>query len=173
MGNTPTTGLSARTRRRAASDDLPKGRTLLVRAIVLVTAVLGINYIAWRWLFSINWDAWWIAIPLILAETYSLIDSLLFGFTVWRLKKRTPPEAPEGLTVDVFITTYNEPLDLVLTTARAAKAIRYPHRTWILDDGNRAEVRASSRRRASAGSRAPPTGRTCRATRRPATSTTP
>jgi len=49
---------------------------------VLVTAVLGINYIVWRWLFSINWDAWWIAIPLVLAETYSLIDSLLFGFTV-------------------------------------------------------------------------------------------
>ncbi len=120
------------------------GRALLIRAIVLVTAVLGVNYIAWRWLFSINWDAWWIAIPLVLAETYSLIDSLLFGFTVWRLKRREPPEAPAGLTVDVFITTYNEPLDLVLTTARAAKAIRYPHRTWILDDGNRADVRAAA-----------------------------
>ncbi len=120
------------------------GRTLLIRSIVLVTAVLGINYVGWRWLYSINWDAWWIAIPLVLAETYSLIDSLLFGFTVWRLKKREPPEAPEGLTVDVFITTYNEPLDLVLTTARAAKAIRYPHRTWILDDGNRPEVRAAA-----------------------------
>jgi cellulose synthase (UDP-forming) len=120
------------------------GRTLLIRAIVLVTAVLGLNYIVWRWLFSINWDAWWIAIPLVLAETYSLIDSLLFGFTVWKLKKRVPPKAPEGLTVDVFITTYNEPLDLVLTTARAAKAIRYPHKTWILDDGNRAEVREAA-----------------------------
>ena len=120
------------------------GRTLLIRAIVLVTAVLGVNYIAWRWLFSINWDAWWIAIPLVLAETYSLIDSLLFGFTVWRLRRREPPEAPDGLTVDVFITTYNEPLDLVLTTARAAKAIRYPHQTWILDDGNRADVRAAA-----------------------------
>lgn len=40
-----------------------------------------------------------------------------------------PPEAPEGLIVDIFITTYNEPLDLVLTTARAAKAIHYPHKT--------------------------------------------
>nr|WP_247828346.1 glycosyltransferase family 2 protein [Arthrobacter antioxidans] len=120
------------------------GRTLLIRAIVLVTAVLGLNYIVWRWLFSISWDAWWIAIPLVLAETYSLIDSLLFGFTVWRLKRREPPEAPAGLTVDVFITTYNEPLDLVLTTARAAKAIRYPHQTWILDDGNRADVRAAA-----------------------------
>ncbi|WP_052274172.1 glycosyltransferase [Arthrobacter sp. L77] len=120
------------------------GRTLLIRAIVLVTAVLGLNYIVWRWLFSISWDAWWIAIPLVLAETYSLVDSLLFGFTVWRLKRREPPEAPAGLTVDVFITTYNEPLDLVLTTARAAKAIRYPHQTWILDDGDRADVRAAA-----------------------------
>ncbi|MHA7280457.1 glycosyltransferase [Arthrobacter sp. MDT2-2] len=128
----------------AEQDATSGGRILLIRAIVLVTAVLGLNYIVWRWLFSINWDAWWIAIPLVLAETYSLIDSLLFGFTVWRLKKRVPPKAPEGFTVDVFITTYNEPLDLVLTTARAAKDIRYPHKTWILDDGNRAEVREAA-----------------------------
>lgn len=138
--NDPTAD-SGGTRQREASSG---GRTLLIRAIVLVTAVLGLNYVVWRWLYSINWDAWWIAIPLVLAETYSLVDSLLFGFTVWKLKKRSAPEAPAGLTVDVFITTYNEPLDLVLTTARAAKAIRYPHRTWILDDGNRAEVRAAA-----------------------------
>ncbi|WP_394249601.1 glycosyltransferase family 2 protein [Arthrobacter pityocampae] len=138
---TETTDRSVDPSRRSAGHG---GRTLLIRAIVLVTAVLGLNYIVWRWLFSINWDAWWIAIPLVLAETYSLIDSLLFGFTVWRLKRREPPEAPAGLTVDVFITTYNEPLDLVLTTARAAKAIRYPHQTWILDDGNRADVRAAA-----------------------------
>ncbi|PPB49748.1 cellulose synthase [Arthrobacter pityocampae] len=138
---TETTDRSVDPSRRGAGHG---GRTLLIRAIVLVTAVLGLNYIVWRWLFSINWDAWWIAIPLVLAETYSLIDSLLFGFTVWRLKRREPPEAPAGLTVDVFITTYNEPLDLVLTTARAAKAIRYPHQTWILDDGNRADVRAAA-----------------------------
>lgn len=50
-------------------------------------------------LHSINWAAWWIAIPLMLAETYSLIDSLLFGFTGWRLKKRSAPEPPPGLSV--------------------------------------------------------------------------
>ncbi|MCU1572233.1 MAG: Cellulose synthase (UDP-forming) [Micrococcaceae bacterium] len=121
------------------------GRQLLIRTIVLVTAALGLNYIIWRWFASINWDAWWIALPLVLAETYSLIDSLLFGLTMWRYRQRgEPPVPPQGLTVDVFITTYNEPLDLVLTTARAAKAIEYPHQTWILDDGNRAEVRAAA-----------------------------
>ena len=117
-------------------------RRFVVRIVALLTAILGINYVAWRWLFSINWDAWWIAVPLVVAETYSLIDSLLFGMTVWKLKGRGEPSPPApGLTVDVFIATYNEPLDLVLDTARAAQRITYPHRTWILDDGNRAELR--------------------------------
>lgn len=95
-----------------------------------MTVVLGVNYVAWRWLGSLNWDAWWIAVPLVAAETYSLIDVLLFGMTVWRLKSRdAPPAAPDDATVDVFITTYNEPLDLVMTTALAAKDIHRPHST--------------------------------------------
>ncbi|MDF9715400.1 glycosyltransferase family 2 protein [Nocardioides sp. ChNu-99] len=116
-------------------------RLLLLRVIVLVTALLGINYVTWRWLFSVHWSAWWIAVPLVIAETYSLVDSLLFGMAMWRLKERgePPPPIPDA-TVDVFITTYNEPIDLVRGTAVAAVAIRHPHRTWILDDGNRPEM---------------------------------
>lgn len=116
-----------------------------LRVLIVLTVVVGLNYIVWRWLFSVNWDAWWIAVPLVLAETYSLIDSLLFALTMWRLRRRPePPAAPEGMTVDVFITTYNEPVDLVLRTAAAAKRIRYPHRTWILDDGARPELAAAA-----------------------------
>ena len=120
-----------------------RGRLLLVRVVVVLTALLGVKYVVWRWLFSVNWSAWWIAVPLVIAETYSLIDSLLFGFTVWRLRDRPapPPPTPDA-TVDVFITTYNEPLELVMTTARAALRIRHPHTTWILDDGNRPELKA-------------------------------
>lgn len=114
-----------------------------VRVLVVLTAVLGVNYVVWRWCFSVNWPAWWIAVPLVVAETYSVIDSLLFGMTMWRSKQRGPaPAAPAGTTVDVFITTYNEPLDLVQRTALAARDITYPHRTWILDDGNRPELAA-------------------------------
>ncbi|MBC7630989.1 glycosyltransferase family 2 protein [Aeromicrobium sp.] len=116
-------------------------RTLLLRLLILTTGIAGINYVVWRWMFSLNWDAWWIAVPLVLAETYSLIDSLLFGLTMWRIKRRGEPELPpEGATVDVFITTYNEPLELVQRTALAAKAITHPHQTWLLDDGNRKEL---------------------------------
>jgi cellulose synthase (UDP-forming) len=113
----------------------------VLRLLVVLTVILGANYVAWRWLESLNWSAWWIAVPLVLAETYSFLDVCLFGLTMWRLRERTPPQAPPGLTVDVFITTYNEPIEMVMDTALAAQRIRYPHKTWILDDGARPEMR--------------------------------
>jgi cellulose synthase (UDP-forming) len=131
---------------RAVGERGPVGFALL-RVLVIATIVLGVNYVGWRWLFSLNWYAWWIAIPLVIAETYSLLDVALFGMTMWRARTRPRPPVPEdGLTVDVFITTYNEPIDLVEETARAARDIRYPHSTWILDDGARDDMREAADR---------------------------
>ncbi|WP_104175833.1 glycosyltransferase family 2 protein [Arthrobacter sp. Y81] len=107
--------------------------------------ILGVNYMAWRWLFSVNWSAAWISVPLVIVETYSLIDAFLFGVTMWKLRVRdTPPAPPEDLTVDAFITTYNEPISLVMTTALAASRISYPHKTWILDDGARPAMKRAA-----------------------------
>jgi cellulose synthase (UDP-forming) len=126
--------------RRPASAGRP-----VVRILVLVTLLLGTNYVAWRWAESVNWPVWWIAVPLIVAETFSLVDAFLFGITMWRVRERGEPPSPDrSATVDVFVTTYNEPVDLVITTARAARDIRFPHRTWVLDDGDRAEMRAAA-----------------------------
>ena len=122
-------------------------RFAVIRVVAVVTVVVGVNYIAWRWLASLNWEAWWIAIPLVVAETYSLIDVGLFAMTVWRARGRpAPPPPPDSASVDVFITTYNEPIELVLTTVRAALGIRYPHSTWVLDDGARPELEAQLER---------------------------
>ncbi|MCU1693881.1 MAG: cellulose synthase [Frankiales bacterium] len=119
----------------------------VVRVLVAVSGLLGLYYAGWRWTAAINWSAWWIALPLVLAETYSLLDSLLFGITMWRLKERgAAPPPPEGATVDVFITTYNEDVELVRATAAAARDISWPHSTWILDDGARPEMRAEAER---------------------------
>jgi len=118
----------------------------LTRILVVGTLVLGFNYVGWRWTSSVNWSAWWIGVPLVLAETYSLLDACLFGVTMWRLRIRGEPDpSPPDATVDVLITTYNEPPELVQATARAALAIRHPHRTWILDDGGREAMRVAAR----------------------------
>ncbi|OFI38745.1 cellulose synthase [Arthrobacter sp. SW1] len=116
-------------------------RLAAVRLLAALTVLTGLVYIVWRWTSSLNWAAWWISVPLVLAETYMLADVALFALTVARARRRPePPAPPVGASVDVFITSYNEPVDLVLATALAAKGIRYPHHTWILDDGNRFEL---------------------------------
>ncbi|MCK6081705.1 glycosyltransferase [Microbacterium sp. EYE_5] len=120
-------------------------RFLVIRILAVLSVLLGLNYVAWRWLASVNWEAWWIAVPLVIAETYSLVDTVLFAVTMWRARERPrPTAAPQG-TVDVFITTYNEPIEMVMATALAAKRITYPHETWILDDGARAELEHAAR----------------------------
>lgn len=45
------------------------------------------------------------------------------------------------VTVDVFITTYGEEVDVIRKTVVAALAMRGRHRTWVLDDGRSDEVR--------------------------------
>ncbi len=118
---------------------------LSIRVLVVLTVLAGTIYLGWRWGFSVAWDNWWIAVPLVLAETFFLIDAYLFGLAMWRIKQRGPaPAPPSGATVDVFITSYNEPVWMVSATARAAVKIRYPHRTWILDDGERPQLRQAA-----------------------------
>lgn len=115
----------------------------LVRILIATNLLLGFFYVAWRYAASINWRAWPIALALLAAETYSYGGAWLFGLTMWRLRRRpAPPPPPAGATVDVFITCYNEPVELVRLTVQGARRIRYPHRTFILDDGANAAMRA-------------------------------
>ncbi len=115
---------------------------MVVRVLILLNLVLATRYITWRALHTMNWDLWPFALALLSAEFFSYADCFLFGVNMWRLRHRgEPPPATRGLTVDVFITTYNEPWELVRATASAARDITYPHATWVLDDGDRPEMR--------------------------------
>ena len=44
-------------------------------------------------------------------------------------------------TVDIFVTVYGEPLDIIRKTVQAAIEIEYPHNTIILDDGKSNRVK--------------------------------
>ncbi len=122
-----------------------RARLWLIRLLIVVATLLGANYLVWRYAASINWAFWPIALALLAAETYSFIDTCLFSLTMWRYRPRGEPPAPRGdETVDIFITCYNEPIELVRETVRAALAITFPHRTYVLDDGRSPEMRAMS-----------------------------
>jgi cellulose synthase (UDP-forming) len=90
---------------------------------------------------------------LLVAEIYAYLGGVLFFVGLWspivrqlRSLKFIVPSIPEQdlPSVDIFITCYNEPVELVEKTARAALAIDYPVtklRVYILDDGNAVAMR--------------------------------
>ncbi|HZA51916.1 MAG TPA: cellulose synthase catalytic subunit, partial [Myxococcaceae bacterium] len=99
-------------------------------------------YLAWRALFSINPEAPAYAWSFFALEVYACLFSIVFYATILDRTRRASPPPLEGLEVDVFICTYNEAIPLLRQTVRRAMAMDYPHRTWLLDDGNRPQARA-------------------------------
>lgn len=121
------------------------------------TLTLGVGawYIWWRWMYSLNYDALWFAIPLVLAETLAYIGLILFTANLWKTKDipvQSPPTSLAGVldykvsedrpvSVDVFFPTFDEDPELVRLSVLAAKNLEYPHPLTInihlLDDGKR------------------------------------
>ena len=122
----------------------PESRAKLTRIhVAAVTAVLiGVSYLVWRWLFTVDLNYWWVALPLIIAETHNVIGLGLYTLALWDIDI-SPPWRPVDETewrVAVLIPTYNEPEEVLLPTIAAAMAMEPPHETWVLDDGRRPEV---------------------------------
>jgi len=110
-------------------------------ALVVIFLATSIWYLAWR-LTTFNEDALGFSLLIYGAELFGLLTTLLHLFMTWRLRIRRAQEPLPGLTVDVFIPTYNESVELVRNTLLAAIHMDYPHQTWLLDDGNRPEMAA-------------------------------
>ena len=133
-----------------------KDRTLLFRYLTIINLIFGAWYLQWRVTHSLNFNALWISIPLLLAEIYSYLGGVMFLIGLWQPVERKVrsfnclmPKFPseEYPDVDVFITCYNEPAEMVEETAKAALAIDYPVeklKVYILDDGNSPDMRAMS-----------------------------
>lgn len=114
-------------------------------AIALLFIIAGAWYLQWR-IPTLSPDSPIFSTLLYGAEIYGFLTALLHLMMTWRLTVREPPPCPDGASVDVFIPTYNESDDLVRKTLLAAKHMDYPHETWLLDDGNRQEMKALAER---------------------------
>src|SRR5687768_1247437 len=131
-------------------------RTLFFQFFGILTIMLGLVYLNWRWVYSLNPDALFFSILLALAETLSFIGTILMVFTFWsnRDAKKKPPvhylsdiEDLQGrpdrpLKIDIFIATYNEEVELVRKSIVDAKNVTYPYpdvavKIYVLDDGRR------------------------------------
>lgn len=125
--------------------------------LATVNLTLGAWYLVWRWGHSLNPDALWFAVPLVVAETLAYFGLVLFTINLWQVRdypRRPPPasiadcggDEDRPISVDVFICTYNEDEELVRLSIQDAARLSYPHaldlRIHVLDDGRRKTMRA-------------------------------
>ena len=114
------------------------------RLLVWGFIVASVWYLGWR-ATTLNPEALGFSLLIYGAELFGFGTALLHIFMSWRMTERRAPKARPGITVDVFIPTYNESVELVRKTLLAARAMDYPHKTWLLDDGRRPEMQALAR----------------------------
>jgi cellulose synthase (UDP-forming) len=79
---------------------------------------------------------------LLAAELFALLTLALHLFQTYTLLERDAARVGPEAKADIFIHTRNESVDLLRNTLVAAKAVRGVDRVWLLDDGDRASMRA-------------------------------
>ena len=104
---------------------------------LLATAV----YLGWRAIATMNPNAWYLSVPMLVFEVHAAIGLGLFTFGLWdvdvRPRRRELGRVP---TIAVLIPTYNEGPEILVPTSAAAVALEPVHETWVLDDGERPEI---------------------------------
>src|SRR5215471_13024445 len=120
-------------------------RELLIHVVAIAALLLSGAYLVWRAGWTVEGSALWLALPLLIAEIHSFLTYVGFLVMVWDTSPLPQPEAFEGASVDFFIPTYNEPFAVLAPTIAGAVAIRYPHQTYVLDDGRRPWVQKLSK----------------------------
>jgi cellulose synthase (UDP-forming) len=121
-------------------------------ALGLLAVLMSTRYMFWRTTQTLAFGTlpeFVFGTGLYLAELYAWLI-LILGFiqTSWPLDRPViePKGDPETWpTVDIYIPTYNESLEIVRNTVFAAMDLDYPvdrYRIFILDDGKRPEFRA-------------------------------
>jgi cellulose synthase (UDP-forming) len=125
------------------------------RAVTLfltaLSCLVSLRYIHWRLVDTLEFTSFmqtFLGTGLLLAEVYAVVCMLLAYFQVlWPLDRKPAPlpdDPDQWPTIDVFIPSYNEPLEVVKPAIYGALAMDWPRHkmnVFLLDDGRRDEFR--------------------------------
>lgn len=116
-----------------------ESRAVFRKPAAIVIIALTVAYLIWR--LTIFSEDWGFSLVFYVSEVLAFVLALVMICGAWNYRHREaiPPAASQK--VDVFLPVYKEPLEMIRQTVRAAVRIRYPHTTYVLDDGNRDELR--------------------------------
>lgn len=119
--------------------------------LLLASVFATLLYLFWRIRFSIPIHNGWLAIVcniiLLAVEMLGFIESLALYANLMHKKDHPLPKIKEEEypEVDIFIATYNEPVELLRRTINGCVHLQYPDRSkvhiWLCDDNRRPEMR--------------------------------
>lgn len=126
-------------------DQADRPRRVRMQILSVLTIVFGLLYLGWA-VYYHSPEHRGMAVFYILSEALCLWLFIMSVFGVWRLRFKPPegirPDRP--WSVDVIVTTCNEPFNVVATTMRAVSRIQWagPLAVYVLDDGPSDAVQA-------------------------------
>jgi cellulose synthase (UDP-forming) len=116
--------------------------------LMCLSVMVTLRYFYYRTVYTLNFDNWLntvFSILLYMAEMYAIATLMLAYFQTARVRDREPVDISaiseqELPSVDVYIPTYNEDIEIVRKTVLGALAIDYPmhkKQVYVLDDGRK------------------------------------
>ena len=115
-------------------------RPRLLRVLAVAALVWGLGYLTWRVGWSSEGASPVVFAMLLATEVYGLYALGILTWFSWSRPAVERPPATAGRSVDVYVCTYDEPVEVVMATLAGCRALTYPHTTYLLDDGRRPEM---------------------------------
>jgi cellulose synthase/poly-beta-1,6-N-acetylglucosamine synthase-like glycosyltransferase len=112
----------------------------LLRSLAIVALLWGLGYLTWRIGWSGEGTSAVAFTMLLVTEIYGIWALATLTWFSWSRRPASRPPATPGRSVDVYVCTYDEPVEVVAATLAGCRALTYPHTTYLLDDGRRAEM---------------------------------
>lgn len=124
------------------------GRKLWFLVNMYFTAV----YLLWRIFFTIPFGCGFVSafagLTLLVVEALGMVEAFIHYLNMYNVESYPLPKTPERdwPEVDVFVSTYSEPPELLRKTLCGCKHMDYPDKSkvhiYLCDDGSRKEMRA-------------------------------
>lgn len=127
-------------------------KVILGDMFLLFSSLCTLVYLCWRVTCSIPYAYGWIAVAgsilLLIVEVLGFLESFVHYGGLLKLRDHPLPKIAdeEFPDVDIFISTYNEPVELLRKTIIGCKYMEYPDKSKVhiclCDDNRRPEMRA-------------------------------
>ncbi|NPV78459.1 MAG: glycosyltransferase [Anaerolineae bacterium] len=119
----------------------------LLKIVSIITTLYFVYYLWWRATATLNPSFPFFSWALWLTEAFGVITYILFAWLTKNIGPIVPHKKPApGISVDIYVPTFNEDVEILEATLIGCRKVRYPHTTYVLDDGNRPVIQALANR---------------------------